>query len=195
MILGLIQARMSSQRLPGKVLELLGGKPMIECQIERTAFARLDELLVATSTEARDTPLCTELERIGARFFRGALDDVLDRVYRAAVSSGAHHVVRLTADCPLIDYRIVDRVLEAHLAEGNDYSAPRESKCTCQSVPWVRIPPLSANKPLPPDRDHSNTFAHAPLLDDRRAARFEEDASDVRRQVDWLIETEAVRPR
>jgi len=123
MILGVIQARMSSQRLPGKVLEVLGGRPMIERQLERTASAMLDKVVVATSTDRRDTPLCAELDRIGVEYYRGALDDVLDRVFRAAVSFSARHVVRLTADCPLTDYRIVDRVLEVHLAEGNDYTS------------------------------------------------------------------------
>ena len=123
MIIGVIQARMSSRRLPGKVLELLGGKPMIERQVERTSLAGLDELIVATSTDSRDSPLCAELDRIGTRYSRGALDDVLDRVYQAAASVGADHVVRLTADCPLTDYRIIDRVLEAHLAQGNDYTS------------------------------------------------------------------------
>lgn len=123
MIVGIIQARMSSRRLPGKVLEPLGGKPMIERQIERTDHAKLDALLVATSIDSRDTALCAELDRIGVQYFRGALDDVLDRVYRAAISSAALHVVRLTADCPLTDYRIIDRVLEVHLAEGNDYTS------------------------------------------------------------------------
>ena len=54
---------------------------------------------------------------------RGALDDVLDRVYHAAVSLDASHVVRLTADCPLTDYRVVDRVVETHLTSGNDYTS------------------------------------------------------------------------
>lgn len=114
---------MSSQRLPGKVLESLGGRPMIGRQIERANMAKLDELLVATSTDASDTALCAELDRMCAQYFRGALDDVLDRVYQAAVSSAARHVVRLTADCPLTDHRIIDRVVEVHLAEGNDYTS------------------------------------------------------------------------
>lgn len=123
MIVGVIQARMGSRRFPGKVLEPLGGKPMIERQIERAAPAKLDELVVATSSDPTDEPLCAELERIGIRYFCGALEDVLDRVYRAALASAARHVVRLTADCPLTDYRIVDSVLDAHLGEGNDYTS------------------------------------------------------------------------
>lgn len=123
MIVGVIQARMSSRRLPGKVLEPLGGQPMIARQLERTRFAEMDEIVVATSTDHRDNALCVELDRMGARHFRGALDDVLDRVYRAAVATAADHVVRLTADCPLTDYRIVNRVVEAHLAERNDYTS------------------------------------------------------------------------
>lgn len=123
MIIAVIQARMSSRRLPGKILATLGGKPMILCQLERTRAARLAEVIVATSTDDSDAPLCRELDRFGAPHVRGSLDDVLDRVYQAASSRGARHVVRLTADCPLTDHRIIDRVVAAHIAQGNDYTS------------------------------------------------------------------------
>jgi spore coat polysaccharide biosynthesis protein SpsF len=123
MIVAIIQARMSSRRLPGKILAPLGREPMILRQLERIRRARVDRVVVATSSDASDLPLCAALERVGASYARGSLDDVLDRVYRAAIEHGARHVVRLTADCPLTDHRIIDRIVAAHLEQGNDYTS------------------------------------------------------------------------
>lgn len=96
---------------------------MILRQLERIRLARVDRIVVATSTDPSDEPLCVELHRIGVPYFRGALHDVLDRVYEAAAASEARHVVRLTADCPLTDPRIIDRVVAAHIADGSDYTS------------------------------------------------------------------------
>jgi len=123
MIVAVLQARMSSQRMPGKVLMPLGGAPMILRQLERIAQAQLDAVVVATSTDASDDALWGVLSAAGHRVARGALADVLDRVYRAALAARATHVVRLTADCPLIDPRIIDRVVAGHIAAGNDYTS------------------------------------------------------------------------
>ena len=122
-IVAVLQARMSSQRYPGKILASLGDEPMILRQLERIRLARVDRIVVATSTDATDDPLCVELDRIGVPYFRGALYDVLDRVYGAATAFEARHVVRLTADCPLTDPRIVDRIVAAHIADGSDYTS------------------------------------------------------------------------
>ncbi len=108
MILGILQARCGSTRLPGKVLKPILGRPMLAHQIERLRrAAALDELIVATSTEVADgavEELCTAL---GLPCYRGSHDDVLDRFYRAASSHAAEHVARFTGDCPLADPDIV----------------------------------------------------------------------------------------
>lgn len=109
--------------MPGKVLAPLGGKPMILRQLERIHAAQIDDVLVATSTHASDDELYDVLSSASERCVRGSLDDVLDRVFRAATDAGATHVVRLTADCPLIDARVIDRVVTAHLDSGNDYTS------------------------------------------------------------------------
>ncbi|MBS0296619.1 MAG: glycosyltransferase family protein [Proteobacteria bacterium] len=125
MILGMLQARMSSTRLPGKVMRDLLGRPMIDRQIERLRRAEsLDRLVVATSDDASDDPLAEHLEREGVDVFRGPLTDVLARFSGALERFGpAEHVVRLTADCPLADWRVLDQVVRLHLAEGNDYTS------------------------------------------------------------------------
>jgi len=117
---------MSSSRLPGKVLKPLAGQPMILRQIERVRrAARVDRLVVATSTEASDDPLAETLAAAGADRFRGPLDDVLARFLGALNAFPADHVVRLTGDCPLIDPALIDGAIALHLQSGADYTANR----------------------------------------------------------------------
>ncbi len=124
MIAAVLQARMSSSRLPGKVLKPILGQPMICRQLERIQQATsLDSIIVATSSEPVDDPIVKAVAPLNIRCFRGSLDDVLDRFFRAAESSSADHIVRLTADCPLVDSRILDDVVETHLAESRDYTS------------------------------------------------------------------------
>jgi len=124
MILAILQARLSSTRFPGKVLKPILGSPMLMRQIERIKRASLiDVLLVATTNEVSDDPICQLCDREGIKLFRGSLTDVLDRYYQAATDYSPDHVVRLTADCPLIDPEIIDQVIQKHLNEGNDYTS------------------------------------------------------------------------
>ena len=124
MILAVLQARMSSSRLPGKVLKPLCGGPMILRQIERLQRARrLDRLVVATSTEPSDDPLAEALAGAGVAVHRGPLDDVLARFAGALEAFPAAHVVRLTADCPLADPEVLDASIALHLESGADYTS------------------------------------------------------------------------
>jgi spore coat polysaccharide biosynthesis protein SpsF len=116
---------MTSSRLPGKVMAPVLGEPMIGRQAERLRRARrIDKLIVATSTDPSDDPLATYCESLELTVFRGSLNDVLER-YRAALSAypEATAVVRLTADCPLADPILIDRVIEHHHATGADYTS------------------------------------------------------------------------
>ncbi|HEX4197172.1 MAG TPA: glycosyltransferase family protein [Caulobacteraceae bacterium] len=120
----ILQARMSSSRLPGKVLRPVLGEPMIGRQVERLRRARrLDGLTIATSTDASDDVIAAYARRIGVDCFRGPLDDVLARFIGALEAAGNPRTfVRLTADCPLADWRLVDRCIEAHQAADADYT-------------------------------------------------------------------------
>lgn len=116
-VLGIVQARMASSRLPGKVLLPVLDKPLIIHELDRLRRAeKLNELWLATSDDSSDDPLAEAVEQRGYRVFRGSQDDVLDRFYCLARQSKADLVVRLTGDCPLHDPGIVDYVIDAFLA-------------------------------------------------------------------------------
>ena len=123
MIAAIIQARSSSRRLPGKVLLPLAGAPMLARQIERIARASsLDQLLLATSDLPEDDAVAAIATAAGIACYRGSLDDVLDRFYRAASAAKADHVVRLTGDCPLIDPAVIDGCVAFYRDGGFDYA-------------------------------------------------------------------------
>lgn len=116
-IVGIVQARMGSTRLPGKVMMPVAGKSLIAHQIDRLRRSRhMDDLCVATSDKAGDDVLATHLEGLGVPVFRGSETDVLDRFYRAAHAQQADIVVRFTGDCPLIDPMLVDALIDMYKA-------------------------------------------------------------------------------
>ncbi len=124
-VVAIVQARMGSTRLPGKVMIELAGEPMLVRCVNRTRRAQvLDEVVVATTTLAADDAIARLCDQHGWPCFRGAQDDVLDRYYQAAKAHQADIVVRITSDCPLIDPEIVCQVVDQFLALGHkaDYA-------------------------------------------------------------------------
>lgn len=117
---------MNSSRLPGKVLCEIGGKPMIGWVIERCRLSkRVDEVTVATTRDASDDPVVEYCASQGVRVYRGDQFDVLDRYYQAARRFGAQTIVRVTADCPLIDPQVIDHTLHSFFEAGVDFAANR----------------------------------------------------------------------
>jgi spore coat polysaccharide biosynthesis protein SpsF len=117
----LVQARMGSTRFPGKVLRDLLGRPMLIRQLERLAACRsIDEIVIATTTHPRDDAIALAADEAGVRVFRGPEDDVLARLVRAAQEAQADVVVRVTADCPLIDPGTTDRVIDELTGNAGD---------------------------------------------------------------------------
>ena len=132
MILAVLQARMSSTRMPGKVMAPVLGEPMIWRQIERTRRARsLTKVVVATSTAASDDALAGFLLGRGVAVHRGDLDDVLGRFAGCARAHHPDYVVRLTADCPLIDAQVID----AAVALARTTRAAYTSNCERRTYP------------------------------------------------------------
>lgn len=122
----IIQARVSSTRLPGKVLKELppgSGITVLGQVIRRLRKCRkLNDIIVATTTEKEDDELVHIAQREGAKYFRGSKEDVLSRYYLAARENNSDIVVRITSDCPCIDPEVVDSVIEKHLATKADYT-------------------------------------------------------------------------
>ena len=124
MILAILQARLSSLRLPGKVLKTVMGKPMLLHQIERLQHSKMiDNLVVATSTDGSDDAIEKMCLDNNIEVFRGDLNNVLDRFYQCTRSFKPDHVVRLTGDCPLVDWQIIDDMTQYYLDKKLDYIA------------------------------------------------------------------------
>lgn len=211
MIVAVLQARMSSSRLPGKVLADLAGEPMIVRQLRRIRRARtLTKVVVATSAEASDDPLARALRERGWPVHRGALDDVLGRVCAAvrwATPAGAcTHVVRLTADCPLADPEVIDEAVRLALASRAAYTSNCERRTypdglDVEVIEAGALFTAAARAVAPYDREHVTPYvrarpsafpqAHLAQATDRSALRWTvdrpEDLAFVRRVYEALL--------
>ena len=108
----IIQARMSSSRLPGKVLKSVVGKPMLGHIVERLSWVpAINKIVVATSGEATDQPIYEFCQQNSIICYRGSLNDVLDRFYQTALKYGADAVIRITGDCPCVDPELVTKLI------------------------------------------------------------------------------------
>lgn len=121
-IVATIEARMTSTRLPGKVLKPILGQPMLSLLIERLKRSKVDAIVVATTDKPSDDAVEALAHQLGVGCFRGSEDDVLDRVLRAAQSVNADLIVEITGDCPLVDPGVVNRIIDSFLATGVDYA-------------------------------------------------------------------------
>ncbi len=131
-IVATIEARMTSSRLPGKVLLPLAGKPTLERLVERMKSSKyVDTIVVATTVNEADEPIAGLAERLGVACFRGSEEDVLGRVLGAAQSVQGGIIVEITGDCPLVDGRLIDRAVEEFFKLDVHYA----SNCLIQSYP------------------------------------------------------------
>jgi len=192
MILAILQARMSSTRLPGKVMKPLAGAPMLERHIERVRRSELiDVLVLATSDHENDDAIADLGAHLSTHVHRGSLDDVLDRFYRAALPYAPDHVVRLTGDCPLADPEVIDQVIRLYLDGRYDYASNaliptfpdgldvEVFRFSCLEEAWREAQ-------LPSEREHVTPFIH------KRPQRYrigvlgaDEDLSSLR----WTVDT------
>lgn len=191
-VLAILQARVSSSRLPKKVLTPILGEPMLARQIERLQLATtLDQLVVATSDHASDDPIAELCVRLDLACYRGNLDDVLARFTGAYTVFGpAAHVVRLTGDCPLADPAVIDRVVSHHINSGTDYTANAIQPTWPDGldVEVMRAEVLLrafTEARLPSEREHVTPYIHKhPELFRIEHVKGERDLSSLRWTVD-----------
>lgn len=196
----LIQARMSSSRFPGKVLETLEDVPLIVYMARRAARARrVDEAIVVTSTDASDDPLTEALHQASVPVFRGNLADVLQRYADAAQACAADTIVRLTGDCPLIDPDVIDAVVATRERAGADYASnvdpptfPDGLDVECFTREALERAQQQATRG--PEREHVTLWMRDPASGLARANhRAASDLSQLRLTVDYPDDLRAVR--
>lgn len=146
--IAIIQARMKASRLPGKVLLDIAGQPMLAHVIERTGRANtVDQVVVATTTDPADDPVETFCKTESVLCYRGSQYDVLDRYYQAARVCRAEIIVRITADCPIIDPGVIDKTVYAFLGITNatpnsQVALPYDFAANRLPPPWGRTYPI-----------------------------------------------------
>jgi len=136
-IVAIIQARMGSSRLPGKVLKTISGKPMLLHTYERVCQSKLvNEIIIATTNDQSDDLIAQFCDHHNLQYFRGNQFDVLDRYFQAARIHLAEIIVRITADCPLMDPALIDQTIISFLEQKVDFAANR------LPPPWKRTYPI-----------------------------------------------------
>jgi spore coat polysaccharide biosynthesis protein SpsF (cytidylyltransferase family) len=196
----IVQSRMGSSRLPGKVMADILGKPMLSHVVTRVSRARrIDLVAVATSTHASDDPVAEYCAGAGILCFRGSEEDVLDRLYRAADYFRADAVVRLTSDCPLHDPDVIDERVRILLEEDVDFVTGGLETTFPDGLDaaafWMAVLERTWREAtLRSDREHVTPyiFRH-PDIFRLRIVRLAEDLSHLRWTVDEPRDLEFVR--
>lgn len=118
----IIQVRMSSTRLPGKVLKKLNGVTVLECFLSQLGYSEsLKNIIIATTLNPQDDVIIKFAKEYGIEFFIGSETDVLDRFYQCAKEFSIHDIVRITPDCPLIDPNVIDKVIDFYINNKFDF--------------------------------------------------------------------------
>lgn len=158
MILAILQARFSSSRLPGKVLKPILGKPMLLHQIERIQRSKkIDKLIVATSIDESDNEIEKMCVENNIEVFRGDLNNVLDRFYQCAKDYNPTHIVRLTGDCPVTDWQVIDQVIDYCLKGKYDHvsTTPKHAEgLDCEIMTIDALTKAWENATLPSEKEH-----------------------------------------
>jgi spore coat polysaccharide biosynthesis protein SpsF len=162
------QARMTSTRLPKKVLKEVLGKPLLEYQIERLRRVKLaDEIVVATTINETDQPIIDLCDRLFIPTYRGSEEDVLSRYYGVAIAYQADIIVRVTSDCPIIDPKVIDQVIQYYLDAYPKYDYV--SNCLERSYPrgmdtevfsFYTLAQAFHQATASPDREHVTPFIY-----------------------------------
>ena len=164
MIVGIIQARLSSSRLPGKVLTEVCGKPLLHYLIERVKKIRnLDKFLVATTNSENDQPIVDFVKEAGIQVFRGSENNVLDRFKCAAEMLNAASILRITGDCPLLDYTLCDHAIETFRKSDVDLVHTGPSFCEgldCEVISRSALERSWREAARPSQKEHVTLYIH-----------------------------------
>ena len=198
--LAILQARMSSSRLPGKVMMPITGVPMIYRQIERIRLSTtINEIIIATSTDSSDDVLVEYLRTHGIRVFRGSLDDVLSRFLEIEIEVQPTAIIRLSGDCPLVMPELIDKMVIQFYESNVDYLS-NTLEPTYPDGLDIEIITASAIRKLAKYELSEAEREHVTLGIYRRPSEFtlenfrgEEDLNQNRWTVDYLEDLQFVR--
>jgi spore coat polysaccharide biosynthesis protein SpsF len=189
--IAILQARTTSRRLPGKLLQPVAGEPLLQRTIERVLLClRIDRLVIATSIDPSDDPVEAIAARMNVECFRGAQDDVLDRYYQAARTFEAERIVRLRADCVLTDPSLIDEIVSHHDSGRHEYCSnvtertfPRGLDAEVFSFAALQATWREADAPY--DREHVTPFLQRnPVRFVHGVVRDTRDRSHMR----WIVD-------
>jgi glutamate-1-semialdehyde 2,1-aminomutase len=197
--LAVVQARMGSMRLPGKVLEKVGDSTLIELLLRRlTTATQIDDIVVAMPISAINDELEAVVTSAGYRVFRGSEEDVLDRYHQAALVTRPDVVVRITGDCPLVDGDLVDAIVTAFCQQDVDYLSNTISPTfpdgmDIEVFTFNALHAAAENAHDPFDREHVTPFLKTSSRIRRSSFVWPEDLSGLRWTVDDPADLEIVR--
>ena len=158
----IIQARCGSSRLPSKVLKEVEGKTALEQMLERVSKStKVDEVMVATTINPEDVSIVNLVSGLGYRVFVGSSEDVLDRYYQAAKLIRPEYVIRLTADCPLFDWRLLDEAIDELNEDSDDLCSYTETFPDGEDLEIIRFTALEDmwhNAHLASEREHVTLY-------------------------------------
>ncbi len=197
-VVAIVQARMGSTRLLNKVMKLVGDVPMIELLLARLSKSKeIDQIVLATSTDERNTPLVSHVQSLGYTCIRGSETDVLDRYLVAARQVHADVVVRITGDCPLIDAGLVDQTIQLFKSSDVDYLSntspptyPDGLDTEVFSIQALKQAGRESQDPF--DREHVTPYLRRPSLFKTAALTHDQDLSGLRWTVDEPADFEVV---
>lgn len=153
---------MTSTRLPGKVLMKVMGRPLLSYQIERLRFSKIiDKIIIATTTNKEDDPIVELCQKEDIIFYRGSEDDVLGRYYQAGKKYNVVHIMRLTADCPLIDPDICNSIADSYFENGIDYIRTGETFAEgldCEIIGFGALAKAWREAKLKAEREHVTLY-------------------------------------
>ena len=197
-VVAVVQARMGSTRLPNKVMKLLAGRPLIEVLLARLSKSQeIDQIVLATSTDEKNQPLIDCVSSLGYQVVAGSESDVLGRYLLAARETNADTIVRITGDCPLVDFNLVDQVIRAYNESGVDYCCntspptyPDGLDVEVFSIDALERAAVETNIPF--DREHVTPYLRNPEKFSQSVVVGDTDYSGFRWTVDEDVDYQVI---